>query len=66
MHSAFSPDKINYGAYGDTGKHLHFHLVPKYKEGEEWGTTFAMNNGKVKLTDEEYEALAEAIRSNIK
>jgi diadenosine tetraphosphate (Ap4A) HIT family hydrolase len=66
MHSAFSPDKINYGAYGDTGKHLHFHLVPKYKDGEEWGTTFAMNNGKVKLTDEEYEVLAEAIRSNIK
>ena len=33
LHKAFSPDKINYGAYGDGGCHLHFHLVPKYKSG---------------------------------
>src|SRR5699024_2909071 len=26
QHKAFQPDKINYGAYGDTGGHLHFHL----------------------------------------
>ena len=32
LQKAFHPDKINYGAYGDTGHHLHFHLVPKYKE----------------------------------
>ena len=30
LHKAFHPQKINYGAYGDTGHHLHFHLVPKY------------------------------------
>ena len=28
MHKIFHPDKVNYGAYGDTGSHLHFHLVP--------------------------------------
>ena len=33
LHKAFHPDKVNYGAYGDGGSHLHFHLVPKY-EGE--------------------------------
>ncbi len=65
LHKAFHPDKVNYGAYGDTGKHLHFHLVPKYKDEAEWGTTFEMNNGKVKLTDSEYEALAEQIRANL-
>ena len=32
MHELFHPDKVNYGAYGDTGHHLHFHLVPKYKD----------------------------------
>ena len=26
MHKIFHPDKVNYGAYGDTGHHLHFHL----------------------------------------
>ncbi len=28
LHAAFHPDKINYGAYGDTSGHMHFHLVP--------------------------------------
>ena len=36
IHKAFAPAKVNYGAYGDTGHHLHFHLVPSlrstYKE----------------------------------
>ena len=33
IHAAFHPDKLNYGAYGDTGCHLHMHLCPKYKDG---------------------------------
>ena len=43
LHELFHPDKINFGAYGDTMHHLHFHLVPKYKDGFEWGGVFAMN-----------------------
>ena len=66
LHKAFSPEKVNYGAYGDTGKHLHFHLVPKYKDDAfEWGSTFDMNPGRVTLTDDAYEALAEQIRNNM-
>lgn len=34
IHKIFKPKKINYGAYGDTGSHLHFHLVPKYEDDE--------------------------------
>ena len=37
LHELFHPDKINFGAYGDTMHHLHFHLVPKYRDGFEWG-----------------------------
>ncbi len=62
LHKLYNPDKINYGAYGDTGCHLHMHIVPKYKGGDEWGSTFTMNPEKVFLTDEEYEAMAEEIR----
>lgn len=62
IHKVFNPDKVNYGAYGDTGCHLHMHIVPKYNGGDEWGGTFAMNPDKVYLTDEEYEKMAEAIR----
>lgn len=36
MHEIFNPDKVNYGAYGDTVHH-HLHVVSKYKDGYEWG-----------------------------
>ena len=63
IHKAFAPDKVNYGAYGDTGCHLHVHLVPKYKDGFEWGGVFEMNPGKTYLTDEEYDAMIEKIKA---
>lgn len=66
VHKVFHPDKVNYGAYGDTGCHLHFHIVPKYKGGEEWGGTFEMNSGRTILTDAEYEEMAEALRQALK
>ena len=59
----FNPDKVNYGAYGDTGHHLHFHLVPKYKDGYEWGGVFAMNPGEKTLSDEEYQDMVEKYRA---
>ncbi len=65
LHELFHPDKINYGAYGDTMHHLHFHLVPKYKDGFEWGGVFAMNPGRERLSDSEYEELIALIRSKL-
>lgn len=65
LHEVFHPDKINYGAYGDGGSHLHFHLVPKYRDGFEWGTVFAMNPGRVFLTDPEYDAMIGKIRAAV-
>ena len=63
IHKVFNPDKVNYGAYGDGGCHLHFHLVPKYKDNFEWGTPFAMNPKKTYLTDAEYEAMIAKIKA---
>lgn len=65
IHAAFHPVKVNYGAYGDTGHHLHFHLVPKYRDGFEWGGTFAMDPKRVTLSDGEYAALIEAIKAHL-
>ena len=56
---------MNYGAYGDTGCHLHMHLVPKYKDGFEWGGVFAMNPGQTKLTDAQYAEMIEKIKANL-
>ena len=62
---AFNPDKVNYGAYGDTGHHLHFHLCPKYKDEFEWGGVFLMNPDKKYLTDAEYAEMIEKIKANL-
>lgn len=63
IHKAFSPDKVNYGAYGDTGCHLHVHLVPKYRDGFEWGGVFAMNPDQKYLSEDEYAEMIEKIRA---
>ena len=63
IHAAFHPDKVNYGAYGDGGCHLHFHLVPKYKDQFEWGGVFQMNPGQTFLSQEEYAGMIEKIKS---
>ena len=63
IHAVFHPDKLNYGAYGDTGRHLHVHLVPKYKDGFEWGGVFEMNPGKVFRSDAEYAEIIEKLKA---
>ena len=66
LHKAFNPKKVNYGAYGDTGCHLHFHLVPKYESDEfEWGGVFAMNPKRKFLSDAEYVELVAKIGAQI-
>lgn len=63
LQSIFKPQKINYGAYGDTGHHLHFHLVPKYTDEFEWGGTFQMNPDRLYLDDAEYVELVDMIKN---
>lgn len=66
IHKAFNPDKINYGFYGDTGKHLHCHLCPKYKDGYEWGGVFLMNPHLKELDDAALEEIASKIKEYLK
>ena len=65
IQKAFNPDKVNIGAYGDTAGHVHFHLVPKYKDGFEWTQVFAMNPQQVFLSDTEYEEVIGRIKENL-
>ena len=65
LHAVFKPDKINYGAYGDTGCHLHVHLVPKYKDDFEWGGVFEMNPKRKYLTVQEYENIIKKIKESL-
>lgn len=65
MQAVFHPDKINYGAYSDTLEHLHFHLIPKYEGGPDWGGVFQMNPRQVYLTDAEYQEMAEQLKAQL-
>lgn len=65
IHKVFNPDKVNYGAYGDTGHHLHFHLVPKYKDDFEWNGVFLMNPGLKIASDAECEEIAKKLRATM-
>lgn len=66
VEQAFSADKINYGAFGDTMPHVHFHIVPKQKDGPEWGKMFEMNPSENKqLTEEEYQDRIQLIKSHL-
>ena len=66
LRTLFHPTKINYGAYGDTGCHLHFHLVPKYADDAfEWGGTFAMDPKRTYLSDAEYADLVATIKAEL-
>ncbi len=66
MDKAFSPTKINYGAYADKMTHLHYHIVPKYEGGPSFGTTFEMMpEPKVLLSDAEYAELIAKVKENL-
>lgn len=65
IHAAFHPNKVNYGAYGDTGRHLHFHLVPKYKDGFEWGGVFQMDPKQNTPSPEEHEDMIRRIKAEL-
>ena len=65
IKAAFAPAKVNYGAYSDKLPHLHFHLVPKYVDGPDYGSTFVMNPQQVYLSEAEYTEMIELIKSEL-
>lgn len=61
----FSPNQINIGLFGDTAKHVHAHLVPKYEGELDFGTTFQMNpQPEVTLSNEELMQIIAKIKNN--
>lgn len=66
IHKLFNPNKVNYGFYGDTGKHLHCHLCPKYENEYEWGSIFLMNPKIKELDDEKLKEIADKFKDYLK
>jgi diadenosine tetraphosphate (Ap4A) HIT family hydrolase len=56
---------MNYGSFGDGLTHLHMHVVPKYKDGHNFGSMFEMNPQKVYLSDNEYSEIINRIKAEL-
>lgn len=61
----YHPDKINYATFGDGVPHVHVHVVPKYKQGIQWGEAFHDDVPKVLLPESEYEEMVLALKKEI-
>jgi len=58
VSKVFNADKVNYAIYGDLVSHFHVHVVPKRKDGLEWGEPFTDKLPKLLLTEEEYKEIS--------
>jgi diadenosine tetraphosphate (Ap4A) HIT family hydrolase len=66
LQRVFGPDKINYAIFGDLAPHLHVHVVPKYRTGQEWGEPFVLHpSGKQYLHEEGYREVISAIKEHL-
>lgn len=62
----FHPDKINYAIFGDKVDHLHFHVVPKYRDNSEWGKPFPVNpDAKKTLSEAGYAELIARLKREL-
>ena len=65
LKEIFHADKINYAIYGDLVSHFHVHIVPKKKNGPEWGIPFTDTKEKFYLSDKEYQSRIKLIKSSL-
>ena len=66
IEKIYSPVQINYLFFGDGLPHLHLHLVPKYRDGLDFGKLFQMMpENAVMMDNDECEAAASRLREAI-
>lgn len=64
----WNPTKINLGSFGDTNPHLHFHVVPKYEGGLDFGGSFVITRAdadQVILAQSEYDEMIAALKAEL-
>ena len=67
--AACGPDLMNYASLGNVVRHLHWHIIPRYKSDPRWGapvwTTNLAEMKDTRLEPAEYNAIVEAIRASL-
>lgn len=62
----FKAAKMNFGIYGDTVSHLHFHIVPKLPTDADWDDAFINNPPNPKhVSDEKNQQLIIELRGEL-
>ena len=69
VYKSMQPDHINIASIGMLVPHLHWHIIPRYKNDPRWGgpiwTSDLEDMAVKKLHDEEYELLATRIKQTM-
>lgn len=65
--SICQPDRMNYASLGNVVPHLHWHLIPRYRDDPRWGSAiWTSDPGEMRVTrlaDQELQRLASALRA---
>jgi diadenosine tetraphosphate (Ap4A) HIT family hydrolase len=66
---AMRPDRMNYASLGNVVPHVHWHLVPRYRDDPRWGapiyTSDLTDMRHTALSEDDYRHVAERIRSQL-
>lgn len=66
VRQVFQPDHMNYALLGNVARHLHWHLIPRYRGEARWGmpvwTTTRAEMQHRYLDQDEYEGICRALR----
>lgn len=66
LDKAFKPDKMNYELLGNISAHMHWHLIPRYRNDGFWGEPiWVRRHEENRLTNRKYQELIETIREHL-
>jgi len=65
LERIFHPDLINFASLGNSIKHFHYHIIPRYQHDSNWGRP-PWPAVEKKSTEEDYKKLVTLIRPSLR
>jgi diadenosine tetraphosphate (Ap4A) HIT family hydrolase len=64
LRRVLRPDRLNYTCFGNAVPHVHWHIIPRFKDGPDWGKA-PWREGETSLATADAAALAQRIRKKL-